>query len=173
MLAPTPEEIRARSAFLSERFPLEEPPADPDPLEPWIEDAAALVASLTCRAIGPEGTPGEAVPAHLEPLAKRAVAMKAERLAAQLSTSRDRRASVSNPNLRGFRAGSYSEDYFGPDEAAKARRLDPDQQTHEILWAITTEECREAWLALWDPENSQVPASSISAFEWSDRPGGY
>jgi hypothetical protein len=178
MDAPTPEEVRARSELLKARYPEPEPPegeGDPpvDPLLIWIEDAVALVASLTCRAIGPEGTPGEEVPAYMIPLAKRAVTMKVERLIVQLGSRRERQASAGSSNLRGFRAGSYSEDYFGPDEAMKARRLDPDQQTHEVLWALTTEECREAWLALWDPENSQQPAALASAFEWSNRPGSY
>lgn len=170
MEAPTLAEVRTRSELLAQRYPDSERDAE---LTVWIEDATALVASMTCRAIGPDGTPGEEVPDHLVPLAKRAVTMKVERLVVQLGTSRERRGSAGNANLRGFRAGAYSEDYFGPDEAMRARRLDPDQQTHEVLWAITTEDCREAWLAIWDPENAQVPASSISAFEWGQRPGGY
>lgn len=177
MKAPTPEEVRARSEYLTQRYP---PPAapegeegpSPDPLTIWIEDAVPLVASLTCRSIG-DGTPGEEVPAHLVPLAKRAITMKVERLVAKLGTARERRQSVAAGNLRGFRAGSYGEDYFGPEEAIKAKRLDLDQETHEILWALATEECREAWLELWDPDGARRPAGAVIAFEWSNRPGGY
>lgn len=176
MDAPTPDEIRERSPLLADRFPKPTAPVEDKELAVWIEDAAALVSSLTCRPIGipdgevPEGM--EEVPTHLKSLAKRAVAMKIERLVLQFGSKRERQSGGAF-NLRGFRAGSYAEDYFGPEEAIKAKRLDPDQNTAEVLWALATEACREAWEAFWDPENAQQPASAVRAFDWSQRPGSY
>lgn len=175
MDTPTPAQIRQRSALLTARLPLPDPLPDPldDPLIPWIEEASALVASLTCRMIGPD-SPGEEVPPNKVPLALRAVAMKTEQLYEALGTVQTRRRSMGTGRLRSFAAGNYSESYFGPGDAADAKVLDLDTRLHEILWSLCTDECRDYWLHLWNPDAyPNEPVAGPLSYDWGMRPGGF
>lgn len=166
MVTPTPDQVRSYSALLAERFP-DTGPGD-DALGLVLEQVAPIVSSLTCRSIGPDGTPGDDVPAWLFPVARRAVALKAEAFPA---TAKARSRKVANSNLRSISAGPWSESYFGPEEAAKARMLDPDPATHEALWALATEECREKWMALWTGEFA--PGAAVMEIDWMRGSGRY
>jgi hypothetical protein len=171
VLTPTPDQVRERSKLLAAAYPDDDGGENDDALAVSAEDASLIVADLTGRAIGPAETPGVEVPAHLVNLAVRAVAMKAEQLEVLGGTARDRRKAIRNANLRSISAGPWSESYFGPEEAAKAQRLDPDPRLHEILWALATEEKRDYWIALWT--GVQPPAGAVSSFDWSLRSGSY
>lgn len=163
MERPSAESVRARSELLTERYPVLDGDAA---LVILIEDASVMVSSLTCRDIGVGE--GEEVPVGQVPLAVRAVTLKAEQLAV-LSGTKARKGAASAGRVRSFSAGSYSESYFGPDEAAKAGRLDADPVLHEALWALATEACREAWFRLWAAlrgDAPQVPAEAISEVDW-------
>lgn len=168
MDAPTVEEVRKRSDYLAEKFP------DPDgteELEEWIAAADGLVSSLTGRAIGPEAE-GEDVPKFLLALAKRVIVVKIEAMVSGLGGSfAERRSSISSGNLQSFSAGAYAESYFGPEVASKAGMLDPNPMIADMLWALTTEEKREEWLAKW--KGVEAPAAMAQSFEWQQRPGGY
>lgn len=130
---------------------------------------------MTCRKIGEdilEDLPGEDVPAFLVPAAKRAVTIKIEQAFNAWGTAQQRRRSFSAGRVKAFTAGAYSESYFGLEEASKARMLDPDQQVHDLLWSLVTEECRELWLNLWDPDRPDPPMAMAQSFNYGDRPGG-
>lgn len=184
MQTPTPDTLRLASDLIERRFPQGGP--NDAKLKLRAESAAAQVATLTFRLIGPvteatvEGYVFEEVPPSLEPLAVRAIALMVEReivtgdpeFAEQLATGR---------RLRGFSAGPYSESYFAPGEfarrgAAQGRPpMDADDQLDAALWALATEEAREYFIA--QATGVQVPGSAVTAFDYSkqavgDRPGG-
>jgi hypothetical protein len=160
-LPPSANQIRLRSALLRQRYPS-------DPLDPEVEadladavnDATVLVESLTCRVLDN----ALAQDRQLGRLALRAVILKTEQLG-QRSTVRAAGGLAAGQMLRSFTVGPYSESYFGPDEAGKAKVLDPNPVMHEVLWALATEECREKWLAIWRGEDT--PAAMIQTFAWS------
>lgn len=162
MNTPTPEEVRSRSALVEQRFP---DTTDGDAaLAAQLEVLAPIISDLTGRKIGPEGTPGVEVPGYLVPVAERAFALKLERTP---TTAKERRRVLQSLSLRSFSAGPYSETYFGPDAAAAIKRLDPDEETHEVLWTLATEEKRQEWLFLW---NGQLaPGVAVQSFAWSAR----
>lgn len=169
MELPTATEVRTRSELLTDAFP---PGADPDPLEPVIADAGALVSALTWRLIPndatPDGASGEDVTPGLEPIAVRAVTLKAEQLAVR-SSSRARKKAITDGRLQSFTAGPYSESYFGPGEAQKAKMLDPDAALAEVLWDLATQAARDYWIAEWT--GVRQPASAVVAYDYSRRPG--
>lgn len=169
MDAPTVEEVRERSDYLTTKFPDEaEPTAE---LNDWIAAAAGLLSELTGRKIGAEAE-GEEVPSFLLALAKRAIVLKIETLVTSLGGSfAERKGNIGSGNLASFSAGAYAESYFGPEAASKAGMLDPDHSINEILWALCTEEKRAEWIAQWS--GIQQPAAMAQAFEWGQRSGGY
>lgn len=163
----TLEEARTRSPLLTRHYA--SPVAD-ETLEQLLADATLLVGALTCRALV-EGAEGEAVPDHLVDLAKRAVVLKAEQMHVRGGTARSRTAAINAGRLSGFSAGPYSESYFSPEVAAKAKMLDPDPALHEVLWALASSDCRYAWLELW--ADVPAPAAGAVAYDYGARPGGY
>lgn len=164
---PTAIEARTLSKLLEETFPA---PDGDAPLVSWLAVAGQLVGSLTGRSI-PSGADGEEVPAHMLDLANRVIVMKAEGLAVRGATSRARTRAAKGGNLQSISAGPWSETYFGPQQAAQSKRLDPDQDLHDLLWALATDEARGAWEALWSGE--YAPAAAGLAFEYQNRPGAY
>lgn len=162
----TVAEVWGRSPMLKGLYP--DGAGDGD-LVLLVAAAAPLVGSLTGRIIA--GTEGEAVPDGMLELAFRAIAMKAEALYGAVGTQDARIDGIERSRLRSIAAGSWSESYWGPGEAAKGKALDPDPALAEILWALTTEAKREEWRELW--EGTPRPASAIEAFNYSSRPGGY
>jgi hypothetical protein len=161
-------EVRERSEYLTAASP----PADPyDPLTDALNDevslANVLVGDLTCRAIGPPGTPGAPVPTEKEDLARVAVTMKAEQIYAARGTAAAREGGVSAGMLRSISAGPWSESYFGPEDARKANVLDLDPLLAQTLWALAPEECRERWLELWS--GVYAPASASTEVAWGLR----
>jgi hypothetical protein len=171
----TAPEARVRSGLLTEDFP----PEDGDEaLDALLLSASALVGSLTCRPLvegqtDPDGCTDcyAEVPDYLVDLAKRAVVMKAEQMQVRTGSAAARRRGIGVGNLQSFSAGPYSESYFGPDQAGKARYLDPDPALHEVLWALATEACKERWLNLWD--GTVTGAVGVVAYDYGARPGGY
>ena len=179
MDVPSPTEARERSALLTERFPSDHEDdtqgENNAKLALQLKFAAQLVSSLTCRVFDDVGGSAgmEAVPAHMEELATRAVVLKAEQIDASWTgqTSAQRVSQLGQGNLASISAGPWSESYFGPGEAASLARLDPVPAIHELLWALATEDCRNAWLLLWSGETA--PAGAVESFEYGQRPGGY
>lgn len=168
MIPPTPADLRARSALVRTRYPAEPYDAQRElDIQNAIETAQGLIKSLTCRAMD------ETIPADLRVLAIRAIVLKTEQVLLTGEYRARRGVIGSGRQLRSFTAGSYAESYFGPQEAGRMKRLDPDDALHEVLWALATEECREAWLALWGEE--PAPASAVQTFDWrhQGRPSGY
>lgn len=177
MDTPTAEQIRARSELLSTRFPFDAD-ADPDALDVVIAEAVPAVMALTSRrfddvavdAASPLGCPWEAIPAYLEPVALRAVAARAEQLV--IATGRRARQSeLASGNLREQHAGPWGESYFGPDDAAKLKRLDRNALVHDALWALATACAQRVWLALWGEKVE--PAGAVKGFNYGRRSGGY
>lgn len=167
MEAPTLEEVRSRSDYLSTKFPS---PAGDGELTDWLEASVGLVASLTGRAIGEVA--GAEVPTGFLALARRAIVLKIEAMVTSLGGSfAERRSSAGSGNLSSFSAGAYSESYFGPEVAAQAGVLDPNPVVADILWALATEEKKEEWLAKW--KGIESPAAMAQSFEWGQRGGGY
>lgn len=156
---PTPPEVRAVSPLLQQRYPTD---GDSD-LVSVTYLAGALVASLTGRAVGATGTPGETVPDWLRPVAVQAVAMEAENLGT-LGTARARAAAARRGNLRSISAGPWSESYFSPAEIARAGVLDSNPLLHQLLWALATDATREYWLGLWG--QGFAPAAAVQSFDW-------
>lgn len=169
METPTPDDVRARSELLSQRYPAEDAAATAT-LKAILDDDAPVVSELTGRSIGPAAAeqPGEEVPAHLVPVAKRAFALRAERTAVG-GSAKARRGAIGSLRLRSFTAGPYSESYFGPGEAQQAKVLDPDPAAHELLWALATEEKRAWWLRLWGLAVEEAAAGVQSVAWWARR----
>lgn len=165
MDAVTPEQARSRSQLLASRYPAGADPSTDPPLTELLLDAGELVASLTCRLIAP-AVEGEEVPASLVRTAVRAVVLKAEKMeVGERATARARTRAIGELRLREQHAGPWGESYFGPDEAAKAKMLDPDPTMHEALWALATPECRDAWLAIWG--GAHAPAGVLIKFDYT------
>jgi hypothetical protein len=164
--APTPDEIRQHSPLLKDRYPDD---ADDPSLELLVAITAPLVGDMTGRSIG--GSEGEEVPAGKRVIATRAIAMKSEQLDSAVGTVKGRKRSLGRGNLASFSAGSYSESYFGPDQAMRAKQLDADPLFSELLWSLCTEDKRLYWLAIWDPDNFMVEAEGgVVSFEYGNRP---
>lgn len=160
MDAPTPDAVRARSALVTLLFP---DAAAGDAALTLVEQVVGpVISDLTGRAIG--GAPGEEVPDYLVPVAERAFALKIERHPA---TAKERRKAIRGLNVRSVSAGPWSESYFGPGEAAQIKRLDPDPETHEVLWTLATPDKRAYWRALWD--GVYEPAAGVQTFPWLRR----
>lgn len=170
MLTPSPDDVRARSELLRLRFPDGDEDKEAE-LAALLADDAPVVSSLTGRIIGPEGTPGEEVPAYLQPVAMRAMALRAERMSVT-GAARSRTGAIGKLTLRSFSAGPYSEAYFGPGEAQGAKALDLDPVVHELLWALATEEKRQEWLRLWGMA-SYEPAMAVQSVAWQRTRGRY
>lgn len=170
MDTPTAEEVRLRSELLALRYP-----ADDEErmavLQRLLDDDAPVVSELTGRSIGIAGTPGEEVPDYLQPVAVRAMALRAERMTIG-GSAKARTGAVGALSLRSFTAGPYSESYFGPGEAATAKVLDPDPAIHELLWALATEAKREYWLILWGIQ-ARTPGFAVQGFNYRRQRGGY
>lgn len=167
MDTPNADELRQHSALLSTRYPAGKAEND-EALKLLASITAPLVGDMTGRAIA--GTEGVEVPTSKLVLARQVIAMKTEQLAAAVGTTKDRKRSLNRGNLASFSAGSYSESYFGPDQALRAQRLDSDPILAELLWALCTEEKRLEWLAQWDPENFPSGTASIVSFDYGNRP---
>lgn len=167
MDAPTAKEVRAASPSLTAHFP---EPATDDALTALISVVAPLVGSLTGREIA--GSEGEDVPAWLRPIAVMAIAMKTAAMFPEGASAEAAEDAVANSRLRSISAGSWSESYFGPGEAAQAKQLDLDPTLAGLLWALCTEEKKAEWIALWDPEHAPG-FSVIEAYDYGQRPGGY
>lgn len=178
MDTPTPADLRAASDLLTAKLPDDNGGPNDLKLANRADAAAAIVAELTFRLIGPvtastvTGYTFEEVPPQLVQVAIRAVALMVERLivtgepkfAEQVATGR---------RLRGFSAGPYSETYFAPGEFARRGAqqgrppMDPDEQLDAALWALATEDARESFVA-W-ATGVQPPAGAISAFNTNRR----
>lgn len=164
-LPPSAGEVRQRSALLQSLLPSGVGTND-EKLREAVLDAKALVESLTCRNL--DASLGDA---RLDRLAMRAVILKTERIAQGEATAQAARRRVSSLQLKSMTAGPYSETYFGPDQAASLKVLDPDPPTHEALWALATPECRDAWLVLWG-QAVAPPWSGTQAFDYGARHSG-
>ena len=167
MDAPTAAEIRQRSAYLDAAFDDDGP--GNEALQRRINVAAPLVGSLTGRIIA--GTEGEDVPTGLLEVAREAIAMKTAQLQGALGTVEDAEDAIERSRLRSISAGSWSESYWGPGEAAQGKQLDADPILASLLWALTTDEKKDEWLELW--EGKEKGFSVIESFDYSRRPGGY
>lgn len=167
MDAPTAAEIRQRSALLDAAFDDDGP--GNGALQRRINVAAPLVGSLTGRIIA--GTEGDEVPDGLLEVAREAIAMKTAQLQAALGTLEDAEEGIERSRLRSIAAGSWSESYWGPGEAAQGKQLDADPILASLLWALTTDEKRNEWIELWSGREKGF--SVVESFDYSQRPGGY
>lgn len=158
-------EVRGASELLQDLYPADPFDAAAEAeLEAKITTAVALIESLVCGRVLGDLTGNDRW------IALRAVVLKTEQLAVRGATKQRRRA-IRSGNLRSISAGPWSESYFGPEEAAKAKRLDPDPELHEVLWALADEDCRESWLVLWGGQPK--PAAAVQSFDYRRLPGGY
>lgn len=158
-------DIWARSVTMQARYPKGSGDGD---FALLVAVTAPLVGNMTGRAIA--GTEGEEVTPDLLEIARRVIAMKTEQFASALGSQKDRKRSLNRGNLSSFSAGSYSESYFGPDQAMRAQRLDADPILAELMWALCTEQKRAEWLAQWEPENFPAGVATITSFDYSNRP---
>lgn len=163
MDAPDAATIRARSPLLTALYS-----ADDDAiLLTNVTDATALVLSLTCNTL-------DTIATAAEPIALRAITMKVEELS-YLGDPRKIKAIMDRTSggLRSISAGSWSESYFDPGAALKAKMLSANPLLHEALWALMGDECRAAFLATVGGVNE--PASTITAIDWAGQqePGLY
>lgn len=129
-----------------------------------MREATGLVESLTGRTLD------ATLAAGLRPLALRAVRMKTEKVVV-LGTTKARVQGSTSGRLRSFTAGPYSETYFGPQDAAAVKTLDPDPELNEVLWALATDDMRDYWTYLW--HGTVRPAATIQSFDFGLAPGGY
>lgn len=167
MDAPSSAEIRQRSPLLADAYPAGEP-GDSE-LQRRINVAAPLVGSMTGRAIA--GTEGEEVPDGLLELAREAIALKTNQLHSALGTLENAEDALDRSGLRSIAAGSWSESYWGPGEAAQAKQLDNDPILASLLWALCTEDKKHEWEELWSGKEKGY--SVIESFNYSARPGRY
>jgi hypothetical protein len=177
---PTPDQLRTDSDLLAAKYPASGP--NDAKLSARAATAAALVAGITFRLIEPitsstvEGYEFEEVPAGLVPVAVHAVATMVERMVVTGAPDFAEQAATGR-RLRGFSAGPYSEQYFAPGEfarrgAAQGRPpMDADDALDAALWALATEDAREAFVA-W-ATGVQPPAGAVSSFDYRRQGGGY
>lgn len=165
MDAPTAEEVKAVSPLLAAQYP---EPDDEPALDRLIDVVAPLVGDLTGRAIA--GTEGDEVPAAFVPMAVMAIALKTVSFYQATGSKAAAEENLERSRLRSISAGSWSESYFGPGEAAQAKQLDLDPTLSSLLWALATEEKKAEWLAQWDPDNAPG-FSIIESFDYGARPG--
>jgi hypothetical protein len=166
LLPPAAGQIRGRSPYLRATFPTSAPAETQEDLRQAVLDATSLVESLTCRSL--QTSLGDA---QLDRLAFRAVQLKTERIMQAEGTARARAGALGNTRLKSISAGPWSETYFGPEEAGKAKVLDLDPTLNEVLWALATPECRANWTALWG--GAAVPAVAVAAFRYGAPRGGW
>ena len=144
--------IQSTVGAMVQYTPVPVPPGyDPalDPLAPYINLAAAMLSSLTCRDFG-NGT-GKPITDAEAPLAIFAMALYVEQITYRMDASRRQSAiSSSTGGLQSFSAGPYSESYFGPGDANEYawNVLDADPLLNSALMALITPECLEARKAL-------------------------
>lgn len=165
--------IRGRSPLLAERFP---DGSGDEGLAALVLEASSVVSMLTGRMIGvtgegPWGCPLEEVPLPLQPLAVRAVRLRAERmdLLEMNPALLIARAEQVLGGLASFSAGPYSESYFPPGQTVQTlQALDPDPEHAAELWSLATECVREGWLRLWYPGMAGIfePTSTNQEFDW-------
>lgn len=167
MLPPAEDDIRERSFLLQQLYPEDPPTAAVEwRLREVVRDAVAIIESLTGRRLDPT------LPEGLVRIAVRAVTLKTERMGLATASAKVRRKAISGTRLRSFTAGPYSESYFGPEEASRAKMLDPDPDLNELLWALTTEAKREEWMILWGLK-SYAPAFAVQSFDYRRTRGRY
>lgn len=166
MDAPTAVEVKAASPLLAA--------LEDDAVTALVGQAAVLVSMLTGRDVaglgGIETAYGctlEDVPEGLRPLAVSAVARLAESVLN--STSVKARRKAGGAGLKSISAGPWSETYFGPEEVAKMRQLDPDPLVHAGLWALATACAQQYWLRLWGAVEAQAPAAAVQEFNYGER----
>lgn len=170
-LPPSYDEVRDRSPLLREKYPVgaADPQVEGD-LDRVVSDAVGLVQSMTCRVLD------ETLPAELVGTAYRAVTLKAEQLAVT-GAAKFAEQTAAGRRIRSISAGPWSETYFGPDELTGRRgqqqfpMMDPDPRLAEALWALATDECREAFVALI--RGQFVPAGQATEFDYRRMGGGY
>lgn len=167
MLAPTAAELRERSSYLDDAFPDDSP--GEEALQRRIDVAAPLVGSLTGRVIA--GTEGEEVPTGLLPVALEAITLKTVQLQGALGSAEDVEDALDRSHLRSIAAGSWSESYWGPGEAAQGKQLDTDPILASLLWALATEDKKREWEELWSGREKGY--STIESWDYARRPGGY
>lgn len=160
MDAPTPDQVRDRSALLTARY--SQNAENDELLQERIAEEVPVVADLTGRAIG--GAPGVPVPDYLVPVAEAAIALRIER--APL-TAKDAQKGIGTLRLRSFTAGPYSETYFTPGDLAALKALDPDRRIHELLWTLATEDKRAYWVYMWG--GPIQPGVAVQTFNWRGR----
>lgn len=161
VLPPDLVEVRSRSPLLRAKYP--ENAADEQldiDLQMWIDAAVPLIEAITCRRLN------DTLPDDLVEIGFRAVVLKVEQLATS-GAAAQAEAMAAGKRLRSISAGPWSESYFAPGELVVkngAPMMDPDPRLHEALWALATEECREAFLAL--ATGVQTPAGAVAAFDY-------
>lgn len=167
MDAPTAAEVRERSPLLAAAYPAGEP-GDAE-LQRRIDVAAPLVGEMTGRIIA--GTEGEEVPDGLLPVALEAITLKTAQLHGAVGTADNAEEALERSRLRSIAAGSWSESYWGPGEAAQGKALDTDPILASLLWALCTEDKKHEWEELWSGKEKGF--SMIESYDYSRRPGGY
>lgn len=149
---PLPAEIRARSELLADKYPVAVPPANPDPLQVYIDDAVALVSSLTARILTVDPTscvaevPCEETPDGLRPVALRAVSLMSERLGVQ-GEIKIARSRARGQMLRSFTAGRYCVPMETEALTSRGWRNYGDLCVGDLLLGFDT----EAGVARWTP----------------------
>lgn len=159
---PTVAQVKARSEFLT--------PRTDEAVGVLLDEAIGVVASLTGRNVGlgdapgdsPTGCEWEDVPTWMVPVALRAVTLQTEAMAGVSATKVAK--SRGGRLLASFTAGPYSESYFAPDAAAKAKALSPDPTISDILWSLATECVRAYWLRIWGIVTAQPAAGAPMCF---------
>lgn len=156
---PTPAEYRADTRI--DWVALGLPEQSPDVvLEGEIADAWAYVEAKTCLDLDTLDEND-----NLGRLALRVVKMRTLQQAYQ-GTSGYLGGSFNNL-IKSFAVPGYSETKFdpiSPDNRFKLSFINENPQIAELLWAIMTQECKDALLALMTGENP--PYGTITEYDW-------
>lgn len=172
MIPPTAAQIRSASRVDFEEPELNYPVpdgADPDPLQPVVDQAVAYVTFVTARKYD------ASIPVLLEPIMLQVARMRTEQIV-QESTSENAETAGDFDLLTSFTAGPYSENRRSMSDAneAKAGMLNPWPALNRLLWLLLgltpgetnadVDDRRDYWF--WVMGRGPAPAWQVVEVDW-------
>lgn len=104
------------------------------------------------------------MPADLVSIAQQAILRRVEQVAQQ--NQPDYQETAADDLVASFGAGKYNESRAKRDEVAKL--INPNPELHNLLWHLMTDEKREEYLQLVDPDNNPAVYFEGIEVDWQN-----